>query len=71
MSNTLLKGGIVYDAAQNIKKQRLDVAVQDTKITELAVDIDPLNFDEVIDVTSKIVSPGLIDLHCHVYHGFN
>ncbi len=61
----------MYDAAQNIKKQRLDVAVQDTKITELAVDIDPLNFDEVIDVTSKIVSPGLIDLHCHVYHGFN
>ena len=71
MTSLLLKGGTVYDSSQGIKAQRLDIAVRDAKIVELAANIEPKEFDEVIDVTNKIVAPGLIDLHCHVFHGFN
>ena len=71
MTSVLLKNGTVYDSAQGIKGQRLDVSVQDKKIVEVAANIEPKAFDEVIDVTDKIVAPGLIDLHCHVFHGFN
>lgn len=71
MTSLLLKGGTVYDSSQGIKAQRLDIAIRDGKIVELAANIEPKNFDEVIDVTNKIVAPGLIDLHCHVFHGFN
>ena len=71
MTSLLLKGGTVYDSSQGIKAQRLDIAVRDAKIVELAANIEPKDFDEVIDVTNKIVAPGLIDLHCHVFHGFN
>ena len=71
MTSLLLKNGTVYDSAQGIKGQRLDVSVQDKKIVEVAANIEPKDFDEVIDVTDKIVAPGLIDLHCHVFHGFN
>ena len=71
MTSLLLKGGTVYDSSQGIKAQSLDIAVRDAKIVELAANIESRNFDEVIDVTNKIVAPGLIDLHCHVFHGFN
>ncbi|PZC46789.1 MAG: dihydroorotase [Chloroflexi bacterium] len=71
MTSLLLKGGTVYDSSQGIKAQKLDIAVRNAKIAELAANIDPKDFDEIIDVTNKIVAPGLIDLHCHVFHGFN
>ena len=58
MTSLLLKGGTVYDSSQGIKAQRLDIAVRDAKIVELAANIEPKDFDEVIDVTNKIVAPG-------------
>ena len=71
MTDLLLRGGRVYDPARSISNQALDVAVSDGRITHVAGNIDPAGFSSVIDVGGKIVAPGLIDLHTHVYHGFN
>ena len=67
----LLRGGRVYDPARGISNQSLDLAVSGGRICEVAKGLDPAGFELVIDVSDRIVAPGMIDLHCHVYHGFN
>ncbi len=70
MTNLLLKGGEVIDPSQNLRR-KLDVAVRDGFISQLAPNLGPEEGARVIDVTGKIVAPGLIDLHTHVYEGVN
>ncbi|MDA0768857.1 MAG: amidohydrolase/deacetylase family metallohydrolase [Chloroflexi bacterium] len=70
MTDLLLKGGEVIDPAQNIRA-KLDVAVKDGVISQVAADIDPSGFAQVINVAGNIVIPGMIDLHTHVYEGVN
>ena len=70
MTDLLLKGGRVIDPSQGIDA-RTDVAVLDGRISEVAGDIAPGPGTRVIDVAGKLVTPGLIDLHTHVYHGVN
>ena len=71
MKDLLLRGGRVYDPARGISNQSLDLAVSGGRICEVAKGLDPAGFELVIDVSDRIVAPGMIDLHCHVYHGFN
>ena len=70
MTDLLLKGGEVLDPSQNIRGA-MDVAVTDGAITQVAPNINPRNADRVINVSGKLVVPGLIDLHCHIYEGVN
>ncbi len=70
MTDLLLKGGRVIDSSQGINA-RMDVAVTDGAISQVAPDIRPEPDSRVIDVSGKLVVPGLIDLHTHVYHGVN
>ena len=70
MTDLLVKGGEVIDPAQNIR-EKLDVAVKDGVISQVAADIDPSRFAQVVNVQGKIVIPGMIDLHTHVYEGVN
>jgi len=63
----LLKGGHVIDPKANIDGQR-DVAIAGQKIAAVEVDIDPAQAAQVVDVTGYIVTPGLVDMHVHVYH---
>jgi dihydroorotase len=63
----LLKGGRVIDPASGMD-QVADVLVTDGRITAVGV-IEPPPDAEVRDVTGHVVTPGLIDLHVHVYPG--
>ena len=66
----VLKGGTLLDPAQGIHAQR-DVAFQDGKVAAVAERIDPALATNLVDVSGKLVTPGLIDLHGHFYHGGN
>ena len=68
MYDLLLKGGSVLDPAQEVRGA-LDVAVQDGKIAAVAANIPASEARRVIHVPGKTVTPGLIDLHTHVFDG--
>jgi dihydroorotase len=64
----LIKGGTVVDPGQNLHAP-LDVAVKDGKILELSPDIPAARALRVVSAKGKIVTPGLIDVHVHVFEG--
>jgi dihydroorotase len=64
----LLKGGHVIDPKNQIDS-KMDVAIVKGKIAQVAADIFVKNAKTVIDVTGLYVTPGLIDMHVHVFQG--
>lgn len=62
----LLRGGRVIDPASGIDGMK-DIAIRGGKIAAVQSDILPTSAREVVDVSGKIVLPGLIDTHAHVY----
>ena len=64
--DTLLRGGRVICPASGVDGI-LDVAVQDGKIAAVQADILPSSARQVVDVAGKLVLPGLIDTHGHVF----
>ncbi|MEE8318633.1 MAG: amidohydrolase/deacetylase family metallohydrolase [Dehalococcoidales bacterium] len=68
MYDVLIKGGRVIDPAQGLDGRK-DVAVSGDKIALVADQIPAMECRKVIDAAGKIVTPGLIDLHCHCYDG--
>ena len=64
----LIKGGEVVDDAPGLSGRR-DVAVIGDRIAAVDVDIPADAAYRVVDATGLLVTPGLIDLHTHVYHG--
>src|SRR5438270_5167689 len=62
----LLRGGRVIDPASGVDGVR-DVAIRNGRIVVVQSDVLPSSAREVVDVTGKIVLPGLIDTHAHVY----
>lgn len=65
MADLVLKGGRVIDPSQNLDRVT-DVAFKDGVVVGVG---DGLTGQTVRDVSGFIVSPGLIDLHTHVYWG--
>ena len=63
----LLKNGRLIDPKNGIDAAR-DVAISDGRIAQVAQDIPGAQAAQSIDVAGLIVSPGLIDMHVHVYH---
>lgn len=59
----LLKGGRVMNPAEDFD-EIADILMEDGKIKEIAKDIAAGDAD-VYDVSGKLVTPGLIDLHVH------
>src|SRR5215475_11424493 len=70
MYDLLLKGGTVVDPSSGLHGVH-DIAVQDGKIARIAPTIPREEASRVHEVAGKIVTPGLIDLHAHVFEGFN
>ena len=64
----LLKGGHVIDGKNNLSAVR-DVAIAGGKIAEVAADIPAAKAVKVVDVSGLYVTPGLVDMHVHVYAG--
>ncbi|HXI41236.1 MAG TPA: amidohydrolase/deacetylase family metallohydrolase [Bryobacteraceae bacterium] len=64
----LLHGGHVVDAKNRISDVR-DVAIKDGRIAEVASHIDPAKALKTVDVSGLYVTPGLVDIHVHVYAG--
>src|SRR4051794_35424192 len=62
----LLKGGHVIDAKNGVDGVR-DVAIQAGRIARVAEKIEAAEARKVVDVGGLYVTPGLIDLHVHVY----
>jgi dihydroorotase len=64
----VLRGGHVVDPRHGVSTVR-DVAIQDGRVAAVANNIEPAKALKVIDVTGLYVTPGLIDLHVHVFAG--
>jgi dihydroorotase len=62
----LLKGGHVVDPKNNIDKV-MDVAIAGGKIARVAANIPAAEAKKTVDAAGLYVTPGLIDLHVHVY----
>jgi dihydroorotase len=62
----LLRGGRVIDAKNKVNAIR-DVAIKDGKIAAVEPRIDPAKAHKSIDVKGLYVTPGLVDIHAHVY----
>ena len=64
----LLKGGHVIDPRNKISAVR-DVAIADGKVAAVAANINPAEALKVVDASGHYVTPGLVDIHVHVYAG--
>ena len=64
----LIKGGHVLDARNGIDAVR-DVAIADGKIAAVAASIPATDAATVVDARGLYVTPGLIDIHAHVFWG--
>ena len=64
----ILQHGHVLDA-KNHHDGVMDVAVKDGKIAAVSEHLQATDAVKAIDVTGLYVTPGLIDLHVHVYAG--
>jgi len=65
----LLRGGEVIDPSQDIRG-RYDVALVGGKVALVAENIPKEEAKQVEDVSRKLVTPGLINIHGHFYHSF-
>lgn len=62
----LLQHGHVVDAKNHVSAVR-DVAIRDGKIAAVEEHIDPAKALKTVDVSGLYVTPGLVDIHVHVY----
>jgi dihydroorotase len=67
MTHLILTGGRIIDPA-NSRDEIGDIAFKDGKVAEIGPELSREGA-ETVSVAGKIVTPGLIDLHTHVYWG--
>ena len=63
----LLKDGHVIDPRNGLNG-RLDVAVSGGRVSRVGRDLPARGGETVLDVSGYYVTPGIIDMHCHVFH---
>lgn len=68
-SRLLLKGGMVllHDASDHIHVVKADVLIEGNKIAKISDFIAQSSDLSTIDCTSKVISPGFIDTHHHMW----
>ncbi|MBL8055278.1 MAG: amidohydrolase/deacetylase family metallohydrolase [Anaerolineales bacterium] len=68
MTELLIRGGHVIDPAQGLDGVR-DVAVRGGRIAAVGLDLPADGAAQVLDARGLLVTPGLIDIHTHIYEG--
>ena len=69
MTRKLIRGGFVVSGDSKIGDlPSADVLIEDDKIVSIAPTID-VNDAETIDARNRIVMPGFVDSHRHVWQG--
>src|SRR5262245_43049670 len=64
----LLKGGNLIDVKNKINGVR-DLAIRDGRVAAVDIDIPVTQARNAVNVAGLYVTPGLIDLHAHVFSG--
>jgi dihydroorotase len=64
----LIKDGWAVDPAQGLSAKR-DVAIRGRRVARMSESIPAAEARQILDAKGKIVTPGLIDIHVHVYDG--
>lgn len=64
----IIRNGTVVDPALDLHDRR-DIAIANGKVAALEMDIPEEHAGVVIDAGGRLVTPGLIDLHVHVWWG--
>ena len=62
----VIKGGEVLDPGQSLRARR-DIGIRFGRIEALEADIPADRANRLLDASGKLVTPGLVDLHSHVY----
>jgi dihydroorotase len=62
----VIKGGEVLDPSQSLRGKR-DIGIRFGVIEAVEADISATRARQVLDAVGKLVTPGLVDLHTHVY----
>src|SRR5437867_4613593 len=68
MHDLVVRGGRVIDPSQNIDSV-MDVAIDGQRISAVGPNLTANGVREIVDAEGLIVTPGLVDLHTHVYWG--
>ncbi len=62
----LLKGGILIDPSQKVSDRR-DLLIDKGKISDIAPSLETGEDNiDIIDITGKVIAPGMVDLHVHL-----
>jgi dihydroorotase len=64
----LLQGGHVIDAKNGVSAVR-DVAIKSGRVAAVAAHLDAQDALKTVNVAGLYVTPGLVDIHAHVYTG--
>jgi dihydroorotase len=64
----LIRGGRVIDPSQNLSTE-VDIAIRQGKVARITKGIAESDARQVLDARKMIVTPGLVDVHVHVYDG--
>ena len=62
----LLKGGHIIDPANSVDG-KADVGIKGEKVARVTPDIPVSAAGEVVDVSGHYITPGIVDIHTHVY----
>ncbi len=71
MDRILLTGGKLLDKSEGLHMAQKDVLLSGGRIEKIADHIPAEADMKVLDVSGKIVAPGFIDIHAHVFPGSN
>lgn len=67
LTTTLIKGGQVYNQSNNSFSEA-DVLIENEEVTRITARTSPdSTAGQVIDASGMYVTPGLIDMHCHIF----